>query len=83
MAEKMKVLAPDPTTGKLSETIGENMNILELKEPWSEYILEDGNKIRARQAIVNIVKLDQKNPDGTPVYLLQSQPMMLVIPPIN
>jgi len=40
MAEKMKVLAPD-ATGKLSETIGENMDIVEFKEPWSEYILED------------------------------------------
>ena len=82
MAEKMKVLAPD-VTGKLSETIGENMDIVEFKEPWSEYVLGDGTKIRARQAAVNIVKLEQKNPDGTPVYLLQSQPMMLVIPPIN
>ena len=80
MAEKMKTLVPDPITGKLSETIGESMDILESKEPWSEYILEDGIKIKAKQAVVNIVKLDQKNPDGTPVYVLQSQQMMLVIP---
>ena len=80
MAEKMKILTPDPTTGKLSETIGENMDILEAKEPWSEYILEDGTKIRAKQAAINIVKLDMKNPDGTPAYVLQSQQMMLIIP---
>ena len=80
MAEKMKILAPDPTTGKLSEVIGENMDILESKEPWSEYALEDGTKIKAKQAAVNIVKLDQKTPDGNPVYVLQSQQMMLVLP---
>ena len=80
MAEKMKILAPDPTTGIISEIIGENMDILESKEPWSEYVLEDGTKIKAKQAAVNILKLDQKNPDGTPVYMLQSQQMMLVIP---
>jgi len=63
MAEKMKIFAPDPTTGKPSETIGENMDILESKEPWSEYVLEDGNKIKAKQAVVNIVKLEQTTPD--------------------
>jgi hypothetical protein len=79
MADKVKVLAPNPN-GPLVETIGESMDIIEIKEPWAEYILEDGTKIKAKQAIVNIVKLDQKNPDGTPVYVLQGQPMMLVIP---
>jgi hypothetical protein len=82
MAERMKILVPDET-GKLCETIGESMDIRDAKEPWSEYVLEDGIKIRARQTVVNIVKLDKKNPDGTPAYLLQSQPMMLVIPPME
>jgi len=40
MAEKIKVLAPD-ATGNFSETIGENMDIRESKEPWSEYVIED------------------------------------------
>jgi hypothetical protein len=44
MAEKMKLLAPD-ATGKLCETIGDSMEIREAKEPWSEYVLEDGIKI--------------------------------------
>jgi hypothetical protein len=81
MAEKMMVHAPDPT-GKMKEMLGESMDIVESKEPWSEYILEDGTKIKAKQAVVNIVRLDQKNADGTPVYMLQGQPMMLVIPKI-
>jgi hypothetical protein len=81
MADKIKVLAPD-SSGNLVETIGENMDVMESKEPWSEYILEDGTKIKARQSVVNIVRLDQKTTDGTPVYLLQGQPMMLVIPKI-
>jgi hypothetical protein len=81
MAEKIKVWAPD-ATGKLSETFGENMDICESKEPWSEYVLEDGTRIKAKQAVVNIAKLEQKNPDGTPVYVLQSQSIMSVIPKI-
>jgi len=82
MAEKMKVFVPD-ATGTLRDTVGESMDITDSKEPWSEYVLEDGIKIKAKQAVVNIVKLDQKNPDGTHVYLLQSQPLMHVIPPME
>lgn len=80
MAERMTVFVPDPLTGKLSEDVGDNMNILESKELWSEYVLEDGNKIKTKQAVVNIVKLNKTAPDGNPVYVLQSQPMMFVIP---
>ena len=81
MAEKIKVFAPD-AMGKIIEVVGVNMDISETKEPWSEYILEDGTKIKAKQAVINIVKLEQNNPDGTPVYVLQSQSMMSVLPKI-
>ena len=77
----MKVLVPD-AVGKMSETVGENMDICESKEPWSEYILEDGTKIKTKQAVINIVKLEQKNQDGTSVYVMQGQTMMSVIPKI-
>jgi hypothetical protein len=79
MADKVKFSFPDPS-GHLVETIGESMDIIENKEPWSEYVLEDGTKIKAKQTVVSIVKLDQKNPDGTSVYVLQGQPVMFVIP---
>lgn len=82
MADKVKILAPD-SNGKLVETIGESMNIVEAKEPWAEYILEDETKIKMKQAAINIVRLDQKNPDGTPIYVLQGHPMMLVIPKLE
>jgi hypothetical protein len=78
MSDKVKVMVPTPDGMK--ETIGESMGIIESKELWSEYVLEDGVKIRAKQAVANIIKLDQKNPDGTPVYLMQGQPMLVVIP---
>lgn len=81
MAEKMKALVPD-ATGKMIEAVGENMDICESKEPWSEYILEDGTKIKAKQAVINIIKLEQKAPDGSPVYVLQGQTLMSMVPKI-
>jgi hypothetical protein len=82
MAEKMKISAPD-AVGNLTETIGESMDIIEAKEPWSEYVLENGTKIKTKQAVMNIVKLDRTSPDGNPVYVVQSQPMMLILPKIE
>ena len=79
MAEKMKILVPD-ANGEMSETIGELMDVVDSKEPWSEYILENGTKIKAKQSVVNIIKLDTTNQDGTPVYIMQGQPVMSVIP---
>ena len=79
MGEKVKVPVPD-INGNITEAIGLNMEIISMKEPWSEYILENGTKIRARQAVISIVKLDQKNVDGSDAYMLQSQSMLHVIP---
>ena len=81
MAEKMKILVPD-LTGQMTEAVGENMDICEAKEPWSEYMLEDGSKIKVKQVAINIVKLEQKNPDGTPNYIIQGQTIISVIPKI-
>jgi hypothetical protein len=79
MSETVNMIAPS-MNGGITETIGESMEIVATKEPWSEYILKDGTKIRAKQSIVNIVKLDQKNSDGTNVYVLRGQPTLYVIP---
>jgi hypothetical protein len=79
MGDRVKILVPDQG-GNMTEAIGQNMEIVEAKEPWSEYILEDGTKIRAKQPVVCIVKLDQKASNGTDVYVMQGQTIMHVIP---
>jgi hypothetical protein len=81
MGDRVKTATPD-IGGNMKEAIGENMEIIEVKEPWAEYMLENGTKIRAKQAVVSIVKLDEKTPDGADVYVMQGQTMMQVIPKI-
>jgi hypothetical protein len=81
MGDRVKILVPNQG-GNMTEAIGQNMEIVEAKEPWSEYVLEDGTKIRAKQPVVSIVKLDQKASDGTDVYVMQGQTIMHVIPKI-
>jgi hypothetical protein len=72
MREAVNIMVPS-MNGGITEAIGESMEIVAAKEPWSEYILKDGTKIRAKQSIESIVKLDQKNSDGTNVYILRGQ----------
>jgi hypothetical protein len=82
MADKVKVplVNPDGTT---SQEIGTLVEVIESKEPWSEYTLKDGTKIRLKQTLVNVIRLDdKKNLNGEPVYSIQSQPTMSIIPKI-
>jgi len=73
MADKMKVPLHNPD-GSVSQEVGTFMEIKESKEPWSEYTLEDGTKIRTRQTVVSIVRLDdKKNINGETIYVVQSQ----------
>jgi hypothetical protein len=78
MGDKVSITAPTENS-VITDAIGENMEIVEAKEPWCEYILEDGTKIRARQAVISIVKIERGAPDGTDLYIMQGQTLMQVI----
>lgn len=80
MSDKMKVPVIN-ADGSTSQETGTLISITDTKEPWSEYALEDGTKIRLRQSVVSVVKLDgQKDQNGNPIYAVQSQQQMSVIP---
>jgi len=79
MSDKIKVFIP-LINGSQEEAFGENIEILESKEPWSEYLLENGVKVRLRQATIAIVKLDEKKADGSDSYVVQGQPLIQIIP---
>jgi len=82
MANKMKVPFMN-TNGILSQEIGTMMEVTDSKEPWSEYTLEDGTKIRIKQTLVNVTKLEGKiAPNGDPIYSIQLQQTMSIIPKI-
>ena len=42
-------------------------------EAWNEYMLEDGTTLRLKVIVKRVVRTDAYNPDGTPVYIVQSQ----------
>jgi hypothetical protein len=82
MADKMRVPFVNPD-GSTSQEIGTLMEVSDSKEPWSDYTLEDGTKIRIKQTLVSVAKLDGKTaPNGDPVYAVQSQQTMSIFPKI-
>lgn len=78
-----RVAVPALKDGKLVTEYGEMVTVVEQKEPWSEYRLEDGTLIRTKQTLMQIVKMDTPGPDGKPVYTMQTQPTIMVIPNIE
>jgi hypothetical protein len=82
MADRMRVPVVNPD-GTVSQKTGTLVEIVQSNEPWSEYALEDGTKLRIKQTIVNVVKMDDEADNGDPVYSIQSQQTLSVIPKIK
>jgi hypothetical protein len=82
MADRIKVPIFNPA-GTTVQEIGTVVKVIQSDEPWSEYILEDGTKLRMKQTVVNVVKLDKVDDHGDPIYSIQSQQTLSVIPQIK
>lgn len=52
---------------------GTEVQILKQTEPWSEYDLEDGNKLRVKQIVLKVIRLDNKDDLGNPIYITKGQ----------
>jgi len=60
---------------------GRTHNITEIdfecpEEPWVEYNLSDGTKLKFRTSVVSIVRSDQHDERGQPYYFIKSQNQM-------
>jgi len=76
MTDIIKVPAPDGN----GTVDGIDVQIDEAIERWSDYKLSDGTQIRVKQNVLRCVKILEKfDPDGNPVYMIQSVPLMTVI----
>jgi hypothetical protein len=82
MTDRMKVPTINPD-GTITQKTGTLIRVIQSDEPWSEYSLEDGTKLRMKQTIINVVKMDDKDDNGEPMYSIQSQQTLSVIPQIE
>jgi hypothetical protein len=60
------------------EIDGESIGFAVISEPWAEYHLEDGSTARVKAVVTRIIRTEERNSDGTRVYSMQSQLVMVV-----
>jgi hypothetical protein len=50
-------------------------------EAWSTYRLSDGTMLKVKTIVLNVARLDEYGPDGTPLYQFQAQQVVTVQAP--
>lgn len=60
----------------MSEPAGKEVEFEIIKEGWNEYKLKDGTKLRIKLVIIKVIRTNEYNPDGTPIYWARSQNVM-------
>ena len=51
----------------------EDIDFEEIEERWNVYKLNDGTTLKVRLIVTTVKRLKKHNPDGTPLYLINSQ----------
>lgn len=62
---------PPITPQDLAES--QDVDFEEKEEHWNVYRLKDGSTIKVKLILLGIKKLKKHNPDGTPIYMINSQ----------
>jgi hypothetical protein len=57
----------------------EDVDFEEKEEHWNVYKLKDGTTLKVKLILVGIKRLRKHNPDGTPLYLINSQNVVRAI----
>jgi hypothetical protein len=58
------------------EVDGDEVEFEVERESFNTYILEDGTKLKVKNVVAKIVRLEAYGPDGSPLYLLQGGPIV-------
>ena len=52
---------------------GEDVDFEEVEERWNVYRLKDGTTLKVKLVLTGVKRLKKYNPDGSPIYVIQSQ----------
>lgn len=59
----------------------EDMEFKTVREDWNEYSVEDGYSVRIKLVVSAILKTNERDASGNPVYVVQSTNIVKVLPP--
>lgn len=51
----------------------EDVDFAEEAEHWNVYKLKDGTTLKVKLVLRKVIRLQKSNPDGSPIYLINSQ----------
>jgi hypothetical protein len=75
---------PKKTTVKFGAEMvpAEEMDYEPLRETWNEYRVADGSLLRLKVVVSKILRLDKRNEQGEPIYLINSSNVVsATVPP--
>lgn len=75
MARKTRINIGDRTIE------AEDMEFQSGREDWNEYQVEDGYSVRIKLVVSSILKTQDRDPQGNPVYIVQSTNIVKVLAP--
>ena len=52
--------------------VGEEVSFEVDREHFNTYILEDGTSVRFKAVVMKFIRLEQYNPEGEPLYMVQA-----------
>ena len=74
MPKEKSISTPSGETGQAKE-----IGFRSLNEDWNSYLLDDGTVVRIKLVAKTIYKSDElRDDDGDPVYVVESQNVMVV-----
>jgi hypothetical protein len=65
------------------EVQGEGVEFETEREAFNSYQLQDGTTLKLKSVVIEIVRLDQFNRAGDPVYVIRSQNIVAAVVPEN
>jgi hypothetical protein len=68
-----------PGSGQSRDAV--SVKVVSANEPWAEYALEDGSRIKAKAVLVDVLRIEgEYDLEGNPAYLLKANGVMSVTP---
>jgi hypothetical protein len=65
MASRVKFTLPDGTT---KEVEANEVSVTKSEEPWSRFELDDGSVLRVKPILAKVLRTNEFDKDGNPVY---------------
>lgn len=72
--QKIQLVPGGPSVDAVEVSVDES------SEKWSEYKLSDGSRIRLKQVLMEVSRVDGTfDQEGNPLYVIKAQPVMAVV----